>query len=157
MLILRLFIVITRRVCRRMAATGASEHCGRHCSMREGLDAVELKYSCCKSFTAQSCVVVKKVPPGESHHLCKLLICFNQLVGLFIFEVVTVAQLSAHALGAEGLGLIPGPLKSAQCRQRLATAATFLRSCVAQCPCPGTKLRKWAPPLITRFDVTPRV
>ena len=29
-------------------------------------------------------------------------------------------------------GSIPGPVKSAQCRQRLATAATFLRSCVAQ-------------------------
>ena len=26
----------------------------------------------------------------------------------------------------------PGPVKSAQCRQRLATVATFLRSCVAQ-------------------------
>ena len=29
-------------------------------------------------------------------------------------------------------GSTPGPVKSAQCRQRLATAATFLRSCVAQ-------------------------
>ena len=29
-------------------------------------------------------------------------------------------------------GSIPGPVKSAQCRQRLSTAATFLRSCVAQ-------------------------
>ena len=29
-------------------------------------------------------------------------------------------------------GSIPGPVKSAQCRQRLAIAATFLRSCVAQ-------------------------
>ena len=29
-------------------------------------------------------------------------------------------------------GSIPGPVKSAQCRQRLATVATFLRSCVAQ-------------------------
>ena len=27
---------------------------------------------------------------------------------------------------------IPGPVKSMQCRQRLATVATFLRSCVAQ-------------------------
>ena len=27
---------------------------------------------------------------------------------------------------------IPGPVKSAQCRQRLVSAATFLRSCVAQ-------------------------
>ena len=29
-------------------------------------------------------------------------------------------------------GSIPGPVKSAQCRQRLATVATFLRSRVAQ-------------------------
>ena len=29
-------------------------------------------------------------------------------------------------------GLIPGPVKLAQCRQRLATVATFLRSCVTQ-------------------------
>ena len=29
-------------------------------------------------------------------------------------------------------GSIPGPVKSAQCRQRLATVAAFLRSCVAQ-------------------------
>ena len=29
-------------------------------------------------------------------------------------------------------GSIPGPVKSTQCRQRLATVATFIRSCVAQ-------------------------
>ena len=29
-------------------------------------------------------------------------------------------------------GSIPGPVKSAQCCQRLATAATFLRSCAVQ-------------------------
>ena len=29
-------------------------------------------------------------------------------------------------------GSIPGPVNSAQCRQRLATVATLLRSCVAQ-------------------------
>ena len=29
-------------------------------------------------------------------------------------------------------GSIPGPVKSTQCRQRFATVATFLRSCVAQ-------------------------
>ena len=29
-------------------------------------------------------------------------------------------------------GSDPGPIKSAQCRQRLATAATFLRNCVSQ-------------------------
>ena len=34
-------------------------------------------------------------------------------------------------------GSIPGPVKSAQCRQRLATVATLLRSCVAQAPSRG--------------------
>ena len=29
-------------------------------------------------------------------------------------------------------GSIPGPVKSAQCRQRLATVATIVRSCVAR-------------------------
>ena len=29
-------------------------------------------------------------------------------------------------------GSIPGPVKSTQCRQRLATVATFLRSCLAR-------------------------
>ena len=32
----------------------------------------------------------------------------------------------------EVLGSIPRPVKSTQCRQRLAIVATFLRSCVAQ-------------------------
>ena len=32
----------------------------------------------------------------------------------------------------EDWGSIPVPVKSAQCRQQLATAATFVRSCVAQ-------------------------
>ena len=45
--------------------------------------------------------------------------------------------LSAQAIGVEGLGSIPGPVKSAQCRQRLATAASFLSS-------PGAKSRRWA-------------
>ena len=42
--------------------------------------------------------------------------------------------LGAHAIGAGGLGrgLNPGSVKSAQCRQQLATAVTFLWSCVAQ-------------------------
>ena len=46
---------------------------------------------------------------------------------------ILLAQLlSAQALGAGGLGLILGPVKSAQCRQRPATAVTFVRSCVVQ-------------------------
>ena len=36
------------------------------------------------------------------------------------------------AVGAGGLGLIPGPLNRAQCRQQLATAANFFRNCVTK-------------------------
>ena len=36
------------------------------------------------------------------------------------------------AISAGGVGSIPEPVKSTQCRGRLATAAMFLRSCVAQ-------------------------
>ena len=36
---------------------------------------------------------------------------------------------------------IPGPIKSALCRQRLATVATFVRSCVAQALSRGDGLR----------------
>ena len=45
-------------------------------------------------------------------------------------------MLSAHATGAGGRGLDSraGQIDtSTQCRQRLATAATFLRNCVAYC------------------------
>ena len=45
-------------------------------------------------------------------------------------------------------GSILGPVKSTQCRQRLATAMTLLRSCEAQ-----VLSRKWAPSLVMRFDV----
>ena len=44
--------------------------------------------------------------------------------------VSSVAKLTLSV--REVLGSIPGPVKSAQCRQRLATVAAFLRSCVAQ-------------------------
>ena len=40
--------------------------------------------------------------------------------------------LSAHDVDAEGLGFESGLVKSAQFRQQLAIAATFLRNCVAQ-------------------------
>ena len=38
-------------------------------------------------------------------------------------------------------GSTPGPVKSTQCRQQLATVATFLRSCVAQALSRGDGLR----------------
>ena len=50
------------------------------------------------------------------------------LVLFFFVSSVAKRTLSVR----EVWGSIPGPVKSAQCRQRLATVATFLRSCVAQ-------------------------
>ena len=50
------------------------------------------------------------------------------------------------------LGSIPGPVKSTQCRQRLATAAMFFRSCVAHALNRGDG----SPPLATRFGVLTR-
>ena len=45
----------------------------------------------------------------------------------------SVSSVVKHfAIRAEVWGLNPGPFKSAQCRQRLAIAAMFLRSCVVQ-------------------------
>ena len=44
---------------------------------------------------------------------------------------------------------IPDRPNRSQCRQPLVTAATFLRSR------PRTKLRRWAPPFVTRFDAIP--
>ena len=41
-------------------------------------------------------------------------------------------SLSAQDIGGGGLGSIPQSVKSASCHQRIAIAATFLRSCVAQ-------------------------
>ena len=63
-------------------------------------------------------------------HIAQLAININRC---FNFTNRPLAQLlSAHAIGAEVWGSSPKPVKSAQCRQRLATAATFFRSCVAQ-------------------------
>ena len=58
------------------------------------------------------------------------------------WKVIRFAQfLSAPAIGDGGLGSNPGSVKSAQCRQRLAIAATFLWSCVAQTLSRGIGLR----------------
>ena len=44
-----------------------------------------------------------------------------------------VSSVAKHTLSVrEVWGSTPGPVKSTQCRQRLATVAMFLRSCVAQ-------------------------
>ena len=56
---------------------------------------------------------------------------------IFIVDVVTgrpaVSSVAKRTLSVrEVWGSIPGPVKSAQCRQRLATVATLLRNCVAQ-------------------------
>ena len=52
----------------------------------------------------------------------------NRKVSPTVSSVVVKHTLSMR----EVWGSIPGPDKSAQCRQRLATAATFLWSCVVQ-------------------------
>ena len=75
--------------------------------------------------------------------------------GLQIF-ISHIVKFSAHTLSMREIwSSNPGSVKSTQCRQRLATTATFLRSCVACSP--GYKLRRWTPPLVTRFGVIPRV
>ena len=52
---------------------------------------------------------------------------------LYAFNSPAVSSVAKRTLSVrEVWGSIPGPVKSAQCRQRLATVATFLRSCVAQ-------------------------
>ena len=56
--------------------------------------------------------------------------------------VPAVSSVAKRTLSArEVWGSIPGPVKSAQCRQRLATVAMFLRSCVAQALSRGDGLR----------------
>ena len=49
-----------------------------------------------------------------------------------VFEPAVSSVAKRTLLVQEVRGSIPGPVKSTQCRQRLATVATFLRSCVAQ-------------------------
>ena len=58
---------------------------------------------------------------------------FYALVPVFTYSEPAVSSVAKRTLSVrEVWGSIPGPVKSAQCRQRLATVATFLRSCVAQ-------------------------
>ena len=67
--------------------------------------------------------------PGGSRPLPNLA-CFN----IAIFNIKpAVSSVAKRTLSVRELwGSIAGPVKSAQCRQRLATVAAFLRSCVAQ-------------------------
>ena len=53
-------------------------------------------------------------------------------VKYFAFTPAVSSIAKRTLLVREVRGSIPGPVKSTQCRQRLATVATFLRSCVAQ-------------------------
>ena len=60
----------------------------------------------------------------------------------------------AHTLSMREIwGSNSGSVKSAQCCQRLATATTFLRSCVAQALSRGDGSGEF----VTRFGVIPRV
>ena len=67
---------------------------------------------------------------GDMHPLKYFSSCSIRFRGMFNSAVSSVAKRTL--LVREVWGSIPGPVKSAQCRQRLATVATFLRSCVAQ-------------------------
>ena len=55
---------------------------------------------------------------------------FSRLCPIFSYIVSSVAKRTLSV--REVWGSIPGPVKSTQSRQRLATVVTFLRSCVAQ-------------------------
>ena len=58
---------------------------------------------------------------------------FARFSNLYFVNVPAVSSVAKRTLSVrEVWGSIPGPVKSAQHRQRLAIAATFLRSCVAQ-------------------------
>ena len=60
----------------------------------------------------------------------------SQKVTFRVFSLALAPAVSSVAKRTisvrEVWGSIPGPVKSTQCRQRLATVATILRSCVAQ-------------------------
>ena len=57
----------------------------------------------------------------------------EKILRSYVVETPAVSSVAKRTLSVrEVWGSIPGPVKSAQCRQRLATVATFLRSCVAQ-------------------------
>ena len=63
------------------------------------------------------------------------ILCFKyDVFGILIRSCrPAVSSVAKHTLSVqEVLGSIPEPVKSAQCRQQLATVAAFLRSCVAQ-------------------------
>ena len=61
---------------------------------------------------------------------CIILILFKNKLGIYLPAVSSVAKRTLSV--REVWGSIPGPVKSTQCRQQLATVATFLRSFVAQ-------------------------
>ena len=87
-----------------------------------------------------------------SFNYCSIFSSIQFNYNFFIYTPAGSAVVKRTLSIREVRGSIPGPVKSAQCRQWLATAATFLRSCVAQ-----AKPRRWAPLLVTRFGVILRV
>ena len=62
--------------------------------------------------------ILKIIPPSN----------IRALIGVLVKDIANFVEVC----GADVWGSIPGSIKSAQCRQRLAIDATFLRSCVAQ-------------------------
>ena len=79
-----------------------------------------------------------KCKPGQSQWvLLKLQPCCDVIKRLFLTAIMqgwkpAVSSAAKRTLSVrEVWGSTPGPVKSTQCRQRLATVATFLRSCAA--------------------------
>ena len=73
----------------------------------------------------------------------------NQILNDILWLTGCLAQLLTTSLSMlEVMDSIPGPIKSAQHRQRLGIPAMFHRS-------PGAQPRRCAPSFITRFGVIP--
>ena len=84
-------------------------------------------------FTAKHCAAdfpattVMTTTPGMTYYI------FNMIESVMFKIYRPVSSVAKRALSVQEVwGLNPGPVKSAQCRPRLATVATFLRNCVAQ-------------------------
>ena len=66
-------------------------------------------------------------------NIADLLTKTDSIITSILLVIPAVSSVAKRTLSVrEVRGSIPGPVKSAQCRQRLATAATFLRSCATQ-------------------------
>ena len=95
----------------------------------------QLSFSCFKREIKQ--MLITKYSPNNTNNNWKQTLCPPVLSDNILHVINSwrpaVSSVAKRTLSVrEVWGSIPGPVKSAQCRQRLATVATFLRSCVAQ-------------------------